>query len=97
MPNEQEYAAAVQMHMDSAAQSLGYDNIYTAVSYAEEAEVPQYLADGRLFRRWRSKVWAKVFALQAAEATGTVEELIAALPPLHDSDAPPGEPSPEPD
>lgn len=95
MPTQPEYAAAVQAHMDSAAQALGYDSVHTAVSYAEEAEVPQYMADGRLFRRWRSKVWAKVFALQAGGATGSVEDLIAALPPLHDVDAPPGEEVPE--
>lgn len=91
MPTEQEFAEAVQAHLDAAAQALGYDSIHTAVSYAEEAEVPRYMADGRLLRRWRSKVWAKVFALQAAGATGMIEELIAALPPLHDGDVPTGE------
>ena len=89
MPTEQEYATAVQAHLDAAAQSLGYDSIHTAVSYAEDAEVPQYMADGRLFRRWRSRVWAKVFALQSTGASGTIDELIAALPPLHDSDVEP--------
>lgn len=88
MPTEQEYAAAVQAHLDAAAQARGYDDIRSAVSYADEPEVLAYMTEGRLFRRWRSRVWAKCLALQEAGAAGSVEELIAALPPLIDADAP---------
>jgi hypothetical protein len=88
MPTEQDYAAAVQAHLDAAAQARGYDDIRSAVSYAEEPEVFAFMEEGRLFRRWRSRVWATCIALQAEGAAGTVEQLIAALPPLLDSDAP---------
>jgi hypothetical protein len=91
MPTEQEYAAAVQAHLDAAAQARGYDDIRSAVSYAEEPEVFAFMEEGRLFRRWRSKVWATCIARQAAGAAGSVEDLIAALPPLNDADAPSGE------
>lgn len=87
MPTEQEYAVAVQAHLDAAAQMRGYDDIRSAVSYADEPEVFAFMEEGRLFRRWRSRVWAKCIALQSEGAAGTVEELIAALPPLNDGDA----------
>lgn len=52
-----EYMAAVQAHMDAHAQSFGYDNLVSVVSYAEEPAVPRYQAEGKAFRAWRSKCW----------------------------------------
>lgn len=95
MPTEQDYAAAVQAHLDETAQGYGYDSIHTAVSYADSPEVPAWMEEGRRFRRWRSRCWAHVFALMAEGATGTPEELVATLPPLFDQDAPAGEPAPD--
>jgi hypothetical protein len=78
---------AVQQHMDKVAKSKGYDNLLSAVSYAEEAAVPQFQAEGISFRAWRSAVWAYCYAQLAAVLSGereapTVEELIAELPVL---------------
>lgn len=53
--------AAVQLQLDQAAQAAGYDDIKSAVSYADEPAVRQYQADGLRLRAWRSRVWA--FAL----------------------------------
>ncbi|MBK1711298.1 hypothetical protein [Rubrivivax gelatinosus] len=53
--------ASVQIRLDEAAQAAGYDDIKSAVSYADEPAVPQYQADGVRLRAWRSRVWA--FAL----------------------------------
>ena len=77
--------AAVQRHIDSQAQALGYDNIYTAVSYAEEPAVPRFQLEGRALRAWRSLVWAASREVMSAVEAGdravpTAEELIAALP-----------------
>jgi len=80
---------AVAAHLDAAARGLGYDDIRSAVSYAEEPEVPDYMAEGRRFRRWRSRVWKTAFALIEA-GVSEPGEVIAALPPLDDRDAPPG-------
>lgn len=51
--------AFVQGVIDAKAQSLGYDNILTAVSYAEEPADPKAQAEGQALRAWRSLVWVK--------------------------------------
>lgn len=76
---------AVQRHLDSEAQRLGYDSIFTAASYAEEPAVPKFQAEGQAFRAWRSLVWARCYELLAevqadARRVPTEEELIAELP-----------------
>lgn len=75
----------VQQFIDEKAQSLGYDNIYTAVTYADEPAVPKFQAEGRALRAWRSLVWAKANEILAAVTAGTQDvptddELIGALP-----------------
>lgn len=81
------YAQAVQAHLDSAAQAAGYDNIYTAVSYADEPAVPRFQLEGRAFRAWRSLVWAAANAIRTEVEAGrrpvpSADQLIAELPPL---------------
>lgn len=78
---------AVQLHMDKAAQALGYDDIKTAVTYAEEPAVPKFQAEAQAFRAWRSQVWAFCYSLLDDVAAGRALEpteaaLIAVLPPL---------------
>lgn len=80
------YENAVQMHMDAAAKRHGYDNIMTAVSYAEENAVPKFQAEGQAFRAWRSLCWAYCYAqleavMTQARAQPTVEDFVAELPP----------------
>lgn len=80
--------AAVQAHMDTMARARGYDNLLSAVTYADESAVPQFQAEGIAFRAWRSQVWAYCYAQLAAIQQGirltvpTAEELIAELPAL---------------
>lgn len=76
---------AVQLHMDNVAKSKGYDNLLSAVSYAEEQAIPKFQAEGIAFRSWRSAVWAYCYAQLAAVLNGereapTAEDLIAELP-----------------
>ena len=78
---------AVQDYMDSVAQSKGYDNIFTAVTYAEEPTIPKFQAEGQAFRQWRSQVWDYCYAqldkvLKGERTVPTAEELIAELPEL---------------
>ncbi len=80
-------SGAVQTHMDAAAQAAGYDDIKSAVTYAEEPSVPKFQAEGQAFRAWRSLCWAKCYEVMAAVAAGeravpTASELIAELPTL---------------
>lgn len=78
---------AVQSHMDSTAQSSGYDDIKTACTYADESAVPQFQSEGQAFRAWRSLVWAYCYEIMADVLDGkrqvpTEEQLIAELPKL---------------
>ncbi len=80
-----ELTRAVQGFMNETAAGLGYDSIYSAVTYAEEPAVPKYQAEGRALRAWRSLVWAKCYEVLAAVEAGTravpsAAELIAELP-----------------
>lgn len=76
----------IQSHLDAAAQQYGYDDIKSAVTYADEPAVPSFQQQGQAFRAWRSLVWAKGYELLGAVDGGapipTDESLIAALPAL---------------
>jgi hypothetical protein len=77
----------IQAYMDNQARALGYDDIGTAVTYADEPSVPKFQIEGAVFRAWRSLVWAACYAhlslVQAGEAAmPTLAEAIAMLPPL---------------
>lgn len=81
-----EAAAAVQSHLDAAAQARGYDNILSAVSYRGDTN-PKFGAEAEAFFAWRSAVWAHCYAALAACMQGTrpiptIPELIAELPAL---------------
>lgn len=76
---------AIQHYMDDAAQSLGYDDIKTAVTYADEPAVAKFQTEGQALRAWRSLVWAACYEhlalVEAGEAElPTLEEAIAMLP-----------------
>lgn len=81
------FKTAIQAHMDAAAKAAGYDDIKTAVTYAEEPSVAKFQAEGQAFRAWRSLVWAYGYEQLALVASGgrtkpTVAELVAELPKL---------------
>lgn len=78
---------AVQAHLDAAAKTAGYDNIYTACTYADEPAVAKFQAEGQAFRAWRSLVWAHCHQVLADVQAGvrsipTDAALIAELPAL---------------
>lgn len=78
---------SVQSHLDSIAQLYGYDDIKTAISYADEPSVPQYQKEGMAFREWRSITWAKFYEIMSNVSSGEISapeptELIASLPQL---------------
>lgn len=86
-PSVDSYGAAVQAHLDAAAFAAGYDNIQTAVSYADEPAVAKFQNEGLAFRAWRSLVWAHCYAVlaevqAAARPVPTEAELVAELPDL---------------
>jgi hypothetical protein len=73
----------VQAHMDAAAELMGYDNIFTAISYASSSHAT-FGPEAILFRDWRDAVWDVYFSLLGAWQAGgdepTLESVIAALP-----------------
>lgn len=82
-----DYTVAVQNALDAAAFAAGYDDIKSAVTYADEPSVPSFQAEGQAFRLWRSLCWQYCIDQHALVMTGqrtapTVEELIAELPAL---------------
>lgn len=77
----------IQDFMDDVARMLGYDDIGTAVTYAEEPAVPKFQEEGQALRAWRSLVWAACYEHLALVESGgaeipTLEEAIAMLPPF---------------
>jgi hypothetical protein len=78
---------AVQKHLDDKARERGYDNIFTAVSYADEPEVVQFQQEGLAYRKWRSQVWSTCYqrlglVQKGLAAVPTEAELIALLPAI---------------
>lgn len=78
--------AAVQDHLDAQARARGYDDIRSAVTYAEEPAVPKFQAEGQALRAWRSMVWQRCYQILADFQAGIIPEpdaagVIAMLPP----------------
>jgi len=90
IPKEQalwDFQTAIQSHLDEKARASGYDDIKSAVTYAEEPAVPRFQAEGQAFRAWRSRCWAygyeQLAKVESKERERpTIEQLIAELPAL---------------
>ncbi len=77
----------VQDKLDNTAKQYGYDDIRSAVTYAEEPSVIKFQQEGQAFRAWRSLVWAKCYEVMAEVQSGTrsiptEQEILAELPLL---------------
>lgn len=72
--------AVIQGMLDSTAQSKGYDNINSAIGYAEEPSVEKFQLEGKAFRQWRSLCWAKCYELQAGGVMP--DDLLSEMPRL---------------
>lgn len=79
--------ARVQRWLDEQARELGYDDIKSAVTYAEESSVEKFQQEGQALRRLRSLAWERCYEILNAAQAGqssipTEEELIAELEAL---------------
>ena len=83
------FSNKLQNHLDNKAKEYGYDNIYTAISYAEEPSVLKFQLEGKAFRAWRSLFWLEANLIKSEIESGSrsipssVEELIIELPKLN--------------
>lgn len=76
----------IQKHLDSIANSKGYDSILSAVSYAIDPTGPFY-QESLVFAKWRNDCWVTGFTILAGvEANNapipTEQELINLLPTI---------------
>lgn len=81
------FRAAIQEHLDEAAKVLGYDDIKSAATYAEEPAVRKFQDEGRALRAWRSLVWEYGYkqideVRSGARDLPSTEQLIKELPAL---------------
>ena len=80
------YENAVQAHLDATAQSHGYDNTYTCLSYLDSSN-EKWKREANIFNLWRDSVWHKCHEILNAFMCGaipqpTIEEVIAQLPKI---------------
>lgn len=80
------YIIILDDHMNAKAKECGYDDIKSAVTYADEPAVPKFQNEGKALRAWRSLCYAKGYEMfDEAKASGvipTADEFIEALPEL---------------
>ena len=79
--------ARVQRWLDDQAQALGYDDIKSAVTYADEPSAPKFQQEGQAMRQLRSMAWARCYEILNAVQAGqrsipTEDELIAEMEAL---------------
>lgn len=80
------YENAVQAHLDATAQTRGYDNTYTCLSYLNSTD-DIWKRESNAFNAWRDSVWRKAHEILDAFMSGainqpTIEEVIAQLPKI---------------
>ena len=83
---KQQLTDAVQRHLDTTAQSRGYDGILSLCSYASSPN-PPFATEAAAGLAWRDAVWLHCFGVMAAVQAGqrtipTEAELLAELPEI---------------
>ena len=81
---ERDYMRKAQYVMDAKAQSMGYDNIFTAVSYVGDS-FKRFNDEAVALREYRSKVWQHSNKLMEDVLSGktkqpTIEKYVKGLP-----------------
>ncbi len=77
-----EYGAALDAHLNTEARKLGYDDIKSAVTYADEPAVAKFQDEGKALRAWRSLCYAAGYAALGADPKPTIEGFLSGLPVL---------------
>ncbi len=85
-PAVDDFAAAVQVHIDSAARSKGYGDGFALSTYVNST-LPQWASEATAFVAWRDAVWIYAYAELAKVQGGqrakpAIAELLAELPAI---------------
>ena len=83
-PSADDYAAAIQRHVDATAKARGYADGVGLAGYSTST-VPTWAAEAQTFIAWRDSVWIYAYTELAKvqggqRTTPTVEALVAELP-----------------
>jgi hypothetical protein len=83
---QQAFTDAIQQHLDAFAQTRGYDNIFTATTYATSSS-SRFGPEGRYAVEARDITWKAAYELLEEVLTGkrpmpSLEEVFAELPEL---------------
>lgn len=71
----------VQEALDKKAVELGFSDMKDALTYVDEAVVPEYQTQAQALRRWRSLCWAWYdAAVPLIIDSDTVEDLLTGMP-----------------
>jgi hypothetical protein len=85
-PTQDDYARAIQAHVDAVAQGKGYANGFALAGY-RSSTVPAWAAESETFLLWRDTVWIYAYTQMAAvqaqqRSQPTVAELVQELPQI---------------
>ena len=83
-PSADDYAAAIQRHVDATAKARGYADGVGLAGYSTST-IPTWAAEAQTFIAWRDSVWIYAYTELAKvqggqRTTPTVEALVAELP-----------------
>ena len=83
-PSPDDYAAAIQRHVDATAKARGYADGVGLAGYSTST-IPTWAAEAQTFIAWRDSVWIYAYTELAKvqggqRTTPTVEALVAELP-----------------
>lgn len=86
LPKAEDYAAAIQGHVDDVAREHDYRDGFALAGYATST-VPAWAAEARAFVAWRDAVWVYVYSeLEAAQigqrAQPSIPGLVGELPAI---------------
>jgi len=73
LPTQSQYMASAQTVMDAQAKSMGYDNIFTGISYIGDP-FKRFNDEAVALRAYRSKVWQHSNDLMAKVLDGTTKQ-----------------------
>lgn len=85
-PTEDDYASAIQAHIDDTARSKRFADGGMLAGYVNST-VPQWAQEAQTFVAWRDAVWIYAYTELEKVLTGqrpqpTVEEIVAELPEI---------------